>query len=1689
MNTLQKLLQTFRQTAQTEREKGSYFERLTLDFLKADAVFAPQFTEVLSFADWAAKYGKNGKDTGIDLVAKNALDDGFCAIQCKFYAEDYCLQKGDIDSFFTAAGKREFTRCLIVDSTRREWSANAEDALSGQSKPTTRVGLYEMENSSIDWGIYLTQKVTKAKEKKTTRPHQADALAGVKAGLASATRGKLIMACGTGKTFTSLKIAEDLAGAGKRVLFLVPSLALMSQTIAEWSMETTTPLHAFAVCSDAQVGQRKSGDDLADTAVHDLAYPALTDAKKLAEQAARKSHDSVRPELVEGGKMTVVFSTYHSIQVVSDAQKKHGLPDFDLIICDEAHRTTGAALAGDESAFMQIHDASFIKGAKRLYMTATPRIFGDLVKTKAKEVSVELASMDDPHKYGETLFELNFSEAVRLELLCRYKVIVLAVSETEVSATLQARQADGNAAGLVLDDVTKMIGCYRGLSLVDAKTPLRPMKRAVAFCNTIKNSKKIQSDFVKVASDYRTRPEVANAFASFACEASHVDGSYNATARNAELSWLKEDTDGNTCRILSNARCLTEGVDVPALDAIMFLHPRKSQIDVVQAVGRVMRRSPGKERGYVILPIGVPAGLTAEEVLADNESYKVVIQVLSALRAHDDEFEATLNKLDLGADVTDHIQIIDATTAPATPTAPAAKRPSEPIIDPIDQLPSRAQSGTDGLGEGGKTEKGNDDGSGTGSPSSKAGGGQTTFGFDEYQRGIYALLVKKLVKKDNWAYWAADIARIALTHISRITGILKAEGNTTEQAAFAQFLKELRGDLNDSITEVEAIEMLAQHIITKPVFDTLFEGYSFTQNNPVSVAMQHMLDVLDKHQLDSEAESLHRFYASVKMRVSGITDIKAKQRIIVELYDEFFRNAFPKMTERLGIVYTPVEVVDFIIHSINDVLKQEFGQTLGSKGVHIIDPFTGTGTFITRLLQSGLIKPEELAHKYKNEIHANEIVLLAYYIAAINIEQVYHDIVQKQHRLASLEAASNKPSQGAAPQAPSYVPFEGICLADTFALYEKEDLATPAMSDNSGRRKKQKALDIRVIMGNPPYSAGQANENDNNANVEYKTLDDSIRKTYAANSKATSTKNLMDSYIRSIRWATDRIGQSGVIGFVSNAGFIDANSTDGLRKCLAAEFSSIYIFHLRGNQRTSGELSRQEGGKIFGAGSRAPIAISLLVKNPNAREAGKIYLHDIGDYLTRDEKLAKITAFKSLAGITTANGWQPINPDEHHDWVAQRDNSFEGFMSLGDKKNLQPSVIFENYSNGVVTSRDAWSYNASVNSLSNNIRTTINFYNEEVERYKPLCLGLTRNQYPSLEGFVRVDNSKLSWSSSLKADLTRLKSCNFNKEGLRTSMYRPFTKQWTYFNEMLTHRMGQIPQIFPNENLQNLSIVVVGLGTPKTFSALVSNCIPDFQLQANSQCFPLKLYEPITQKDNKQATLDEQEASSSVGEYTVRDGISDAGLQHFKDAYASEAAAQNISKEDLFYYIYGLLHSPDYKTRYADNLSKELPRIPAVKQFADFMAFSAAGRELADLHVNYETVAPYPVQYEGGAIEMAAFTDADYRVVQMKFGKGTGKSGDERHDKTRVIYNHKITMEGIPLEAYEYVVNGKPALEWVMERQAVTTHKDSGIVNDANLWATETMGDAAYPLKLFQRVIKVSLETVRLVRKLPRLEI
>ena len=1628
MNNLNKLLDQLRLQSQSEFEKGEYFERLVKVYLENDDLQGQYYDQVWRYADWAKENNRPAKDIGIDLVASLSDGSGLCAIQCKFYAEDHRIQKADIDSFISAAATTDFVSLVLIDTTLHDLSRNAQQVLDNLDRDYHRIALTDLEKSKIDWSVYLREEKVEFVEPKTLRDHQIKALEAVRSGLSSEDRGKLIMACGTGKTFTGLKIAEDLAGKGKLVLFMVPSLALMSQSVREWKNDCAEDFLAFSVCSDSKVGKRQSNSDVINFTVHDLAFPATTDSARVADQVLN----------ADRGKMVVVFSTYQSIQAISDAQKLHGMPEFDLIICDEAHRTTGATLAGEEeSNFVRIHDNDHVEGKKRLYMTATPKVFGDNAKKKAQIHTVELASMDDETKFGKNLFYRGFSWAVENNLLSDYKVIVLAVDEGLVSSSIQNRLATSDE--LNLDDATKIVGCYKALTkqnlIGETQDNPSPMKRALTFCKNIAVSKMVTNEFTEVVDgfvsaehdDDGTKPTLS-------VETRHVDGTFNAKEREDCLDWLKTETEADVCRILTNARCLSEGVDVPALDAIMFMHPRNSQIDVIQSVGRVMRRAPGKDMGYVILPVAIPAGVKPEEALNDNERYKVVWQILNALRAHDDRFDAMINQADLGEDISDKIEIVGITSAELEATTA--------VVDDIDLNKTQTKpkpdiGGCDG-DDGDDVIDGGDDG--TQPPQ------QIAMVFDAITQAIRAKIVEKCGTREYWDTWAKDIAKIAQTHITRITTIVEVEGSR-ERAAFMAFLTEIRDDLNPEISEADAIEMLAQHLITKPVFDTLFKDNEFTKNNPASMAMETVLGQFDQHNLGKEVESLQSFYESVQRRAEGIKTAQGRQTLVVELYDKFFRTAFPAMTQKLGIVYTPVQVVDFIIHSVNDVLKSEFGQTLGSKGVHILDPFTGTGTFITRLLQSGLITPEELEYKYMNEIHANEIVLLAYYIAAINIEAVYHYM--------------------AGPETP-YAPFDGIVLTDTFQLYEQDkDMVTDLLPDNSERRTAQKARDIRVIIGNPPYSAGQKSANDNAANIAYPNLDKAIRDSYAAFSKATNKHNLYDSYIRAIKWGSERFGdKDGILAFVSGRAWIEKSFADGMRKCLQQEFSNLYIFDLRGDGRKnmlSGGAAK-EGENVFGSGSMTGIAISVLVKCSKQKGFGKIHYCKISDDLSTEKKLIELSALGSIQKISDQKKWTTLEPDSNYDWLNQGDKAFSQFISIGSGRAKGEQGVFETASLGVNTNRDVWSYNSSKVVIESNLTSLIKTYNGEIDR------GVSYQDAIS-------DPKKIKWSSSLKSKFERGIKTKFDSSRVVPSLYRMFTRQWVYFEDVLVHRMGKMKRLFPLEDSENLVICTNGIGSRNGVSVFMANSLVDLNLlEAGAQCFPLKLYEESSADDDLFAV-------SNPG-FSISDGISDTGFSHFLSAYADE----QFTKQDLFFYIYGLLHSSDYRERFKNNLNKELPRIPAVKSIADFWAFSKAGRELGDLHVNYETVEPYMVTFEEGdhtlINEAQNDPEAFYRVEKMKFG---GKSKDK--DKTTVLYNPRITMTNIPLRAYDYVVNGKSALDWVMERQCVKTDKASGIVNDANRYANETVGDPRYPLDLFRRVITVSLKTLDIVERLPKLDI
>jgi predicted helicase len=760
----------------------------------------------------------------------------------------------------------------------------------------------------------------------------------------------------------------------------------------------------------------------------------------------------------------------------------------------------------------------------------------------------------------------------------------------------------------------------------------------------------------------------------------------------------------------------------------------------------------------------------------------------------------------------------------------------------------------------------------------------------------------------------------------------------------------------------------------------------------------------------------------------------------------------------LGIVYTPVEVVDFILKSVDDTLKAEFGESLTSEGVQVLDPFTGTGTFIVRLLQGGFVKPEDLARKYASELHANELVLLAYYIAAVNIEAAYHGQLQ------------------AAGQPADYKPFEGIVLTDTFQLTEgKGTLESALFPDNNKRAVKQKGADIRVIVGNPPYSAQQDSENDDNKNLKYPALDERIRSTYAERSQAGLLKNLYDSYIRAIRWASDRIKDKGIVCYVTNGSFIDANNMDGLRQCLAEEFSRVYVFNLRGNARTQGEQRRKESGSVFGAGTRTPVAITLLVKHPDKPADGRIRYHYIGDYLTREDKLALVKSTGSAASLP----WQTITPNEHGDWINVRDPAFAGFMALGDKDDDKTLRLFETYSQGVLTARDAWAYNFSRTALAANMGRMISFFNEQRAEYEKARKSATCNdaeeEMKLVNAVIDTDARKISWTHNIKNDVRTLKAHEFSQNHIVTGLYRPFTKTRLYFNRRFNERVYQMPKLFPEPSSENLVISVTGIGANKPFSALVSNTLPDYETISKGQHLPLYHYE-------------ETEVGSVSGqshiEWTRREAITDAALAAFRRAYAGRDSASGkgageIGKEDLFYYVYGILHSPEYKTRFEADLKRQLPRIPYA---ADFWAFSDAGRELAHWHLNYETVEPYALG-QIGELDMGA--PEHYRVQKMAYAKRR-VDGKLQEDKTTIIYNSRITLTGIPPVALDYIVNGKPALEWVMERYAVTPDKDSGIKNDPNDWAIEH-NDPQYILNLVKRVVRVSVETVRIVKELPAL--
>ena len=844
------------------------------------------------------------------------------------------------------------------------------------------------------------------------------------------------------------------------------------------------------------------------------------------------------------------------------------------------------------------------------------------------------------------------------------------------------------------------------------------------------------------------------------------------------------------------------------------------------------------------------------------------------------------------------------------------------------------------------------------------------------------------------------------------------QNNPHFQEAFASFHQQCQASINPNLSIAAVEEMLIQHLLTERIFRTVFDNPDFTRRNIIAREIENVIDVLTERTLNRSEflRPLEPFYAAIEKTAATITDFSQKQGFLNTVYEQFFQGFSVKVADTHGIVYTPQPIVDFMVKSVEHILQTEFDRSLSDSGVHIIDPFVGTGNFIVRIMQA--LDPISLERKYTAdppELQCNEVMLLPYYIANLNIEQQFYTATSR------------------------YAPYEGICLVDTFEIAEERQLQlfTPA---NTARVEKQKETDMFVVIGNPPYNAGQINENDNNKNRKYETMDKLIAETYAKDSKATLRSQLYDPYVKAIRWALDRIGEEGIVAFVTNNSFLDGLAFDGMRKHLADDCDAIYILDLGGNARKGLKVS---DANVFGI--RVGVSINLFVKKKeNPSESPRIFYYCTDELWNRKQKFDFLNGSQHAGEIA----WQSIQPDSRQTWLTEGLHAeFETFIPMGTKEGKAVEgeavdVIFKTYSNGVKTNRDAWVYNFNQYTLAQNINLTIETYNAEVARWMQRT-----DRNANLDDFVISDDTKIKWSRDLKAKLKRGRTTEYTNDKVRTSFYRPFTKSNLYFDQTMNDVVSVFPSIFPilETETENRIISVAGIGDRKGFGCLTTNRITTFDLAfEKAQCFPFYTY-------------DEDGTNR-------RENITDWALAEFRAHYKDDT----ITKWDIFHYTYGLLHHPDYRETYQANLKRDLPHIPFAK---DFWEFAEAGARLADLHINYES----QPEYDELKFIQTPDVPLNWRVEKMKLFK---------KDKTSLVYNDFLTLSGIPPKVFDYRLGTRSALEWIVDQYRVKTDKRSGIVNDPN-----RADDPQYIVKLIGKVITVSLETVETIENLPALDI
>jgi len=1584
------------------QEAGRLFERLVRKILKElHPIWSQEFVDVVPWSEHATREGLRATDIGVDLVGYGK-DGKVYAIQVKLW--DKPLSWKDLGSFVGVVKHPEygFDHGLVV--APRGVTQEAERQLQGL--PITILS-EEALLEDLDLESLAPDRPEEARRrgKKALRKYQQEALGEVaKAFLEKGLpRGKLIMPPGTGKTLVALKIAEKVAGPGGRVLFLAPSIALLDQSLRAWAAEASLPLRLFAVVSDTGVG-KTSEDDL--SALSLLSIPPTTEPEELASEAKTESQEA----------LTVVFSTYQSVEVLERAQKEHGLPPFDLMILDEAHRTA-TVRAGEESPFTKVHHDHYVKARHRLYMTATPRIWevegngeggqgkkAGKKKDPQKEASLPLLdlsasptedstapegvellvySMDNEEVYGPTLYEYTFTRAVKEGHLSDYKVIVFSVAEEaqkDLASYLQGPEA------LKVEEALKALGLWKVLQgevRDEEGNPMRglDLRRVIAFHGRVAESKRMEEEFAKVALAAQQAGLLPEELRRV--EVRHIDGQMSAYDRKRLLDWLRESVPEGEVRLLTNAKVLTEGIDVPALDAVAFMRPRDSVVDVVQAVGRAMRKAPGKEYGYVVLPVVVRGQDEEREI--EESGYRAVWQVLSALRSVDKSFEARMRAALVrlsgkgeggeGGEAREGVAVIGEGSA------------SPVVMDVLLEDPNLRQKVT---------------------------------------RGLAGKLVKRLALGRKYLEnWAQDVARVARVLEQQVRAM--AERDLKVKEKLGKLLAALRAFTNESVTEDEAILMLVQHALTKPIFDALFGELLKEREDPVSRALDELFQEF-RGFLDREGEALKDFYEEMRLKALGLTDEAERADFLRRLYSNFFARAFPQVADQVGIAYTPVELVDFLVRSADELARKHFGRGLDGEKVFILEPFAGTGTFVTRILHQVDERGGAEAVKGKlerGEIWANEILLLPYYVLRANVENTALALTGE------------------------YVPFKGALLADSFRLaelwYSKGEFGLiPLFPEEYGEAlNEQLKAPIQVVLSNPPWRARVEKEGEGKKNPVYRKVRERVEATYVRRAKelpiggtkpkGENLNSLYDQYIQALRVASDRIGEEGIVAFVTNNGWLENVVTRGLRASLAEEFAEVYVYDLRGDAREKGEAWKKEGGKVFGQASRAGVCLLLLVKRKDHKGIGKVHLYRVGDGLSREAKLALVKGHGSVSGVP----WQEV---PYEDWVGRLTPGFSGMLPLDE--------VFEVRSLGVATHRDAYAFNPSRAELERHMRRLISTYNEHVRRKKG-------GKLEKLED----DVSLIKWDRELIRYLESMREASFEESGqVYEALYRPFVPMYLYLSRTFNSMVYQLPRIWPAPEAENLAIAVTGKGS-NAFSAVATRRVVDVNFFTPTQLYPLYHYPengPLGGHSERKLNLKE-EFLRKLGEVLGRP----------------------VSPEEAFAYIYAVVSHPLYAERFAKDLKMDLPRVPLPQDPELFAELAEGGLELIRLHTDYETLPPWspvPLRVEE---EKEAPEDPyeRYRVERMKLDKERGI----------LLYNDWVRVEGIPEKAFRWRPGGYSPLEWMVRfwkvEEKVPKGKGEAIVWDPNLFLKEK-GEPRYLLDLIGRAVQVAVRTVGIYEEL-----